>query len=84
MTKILYLPTNEYIKFWIDDGDIGTGFKTTKVENAGNYYEPAFSSPEDAIAKICACTSNALLFLTANNITHLPILREELEISYDE
>jgi hypothetical protein len=84
MTKILYLPTNEYLKFWIADGDYGIGFNTTVLEHAGSFNKPSFATIEDALTKICACYSTALFFVRVNKIKHLPILREELEIIYDE
>jgi hypothetical protein len=84
MTKLLYLPTNEYLKFWIEDGDNGTGFNTTKIESAGSYLTPRYRSVEEAVEAVVKASPGSILFLEVNNIQHLPILREELEVIYDE
>ena len=80
MTKILYIPTGEYIRNLINTKSINNSYYNTFI------YEGSFQQIEDCVDTLCSmslCEWGFFEWRQVNNIVSLPILRSELEIIDD-
>lgn len=74
MIKILYIPTGEYLKWYAENGSLGTT-DLTKTH---------FISIEQTIYNLTTSAYGASSYwIKTNNIVKFPLVREELEIIYD-
>ncbi len=80
MTKILYIPTGEYLRYYDVNGDNLYGPSLVRIEDC-NDMESAQAEVNMLIEENSDIES-AHEWLEANNII-LPILKSELEIIYD-
>lgn len=76
MTKLLYIPTGEYITFYGNDGEL------TNIIEKLNKHEYIGFTHNNIIKSIISISNNGSSLYERNKIK-IPVVKEEFEVIYD-